>query len=654
MALAHLRSAATRALSCRASKSVRPNPPRVCVSARRAAMAARFSAAASSSCDGNADVGAGGDGAGMMWCARCAGEGVLVSLTKAQKRARRMGPETRDGAPPPKPGKSLPCKECGGVGLVPTEDGALPPVSPGAPSVAIVGAGIGGAALALALQHRGIRVTLFEKDKAFAERKQGYGLTMQKYSGGSALSALGVTLEGVGSNANVSLSWDGRELGRYGHATLEGTLDDKEGAGAASSDDGRNVHLPRQALRRALLQKLAPGTAKWGMKLERYEENDGDDCDVRSHSGLGSDPNPNPNPGKTKSPGVSLHFEDGTTHGPFDLLVGADGIFSRVRRQKMGEEKFENTETEKTEKTNSDPHPLRYLGVLVVLGICRGNDHHLCQHKVFQVVDGSTRMYAMPFTRSGDGDGCLVGDGFDDGNALEYAENVSFKNEKEFGDEKEIQPEPPGAMMWQLSFPMHETTARDLSAGDPNVLLREAVFRCGQWPDPVPALLNRTVAKNVAGYPAFDREPLAPHSLRVFSKNENGNRAAESRVTLVGDAAHPMSPFKGQGANQALLDAVQLARALARTERFGSVAKTQRRHGCARAFPSDGEVSDVANALKSFELAMCARSEEKVRRSRDASTYLHSPAALAEGNCVRAHAAADRAKEDAGLARQKV
>ena len=37
---------------------------------------------------------------------------------------------------------------------------------------------------------------------------------------------------------------------------------------------------------------------------------------------------------------------------------------------------------------------------------------------------------------------------------------------------------------------------------------------------------------------------------------------------------------------------------------------------------------------------MCARSEEKVRRSRDAAAYLHSAAALAEGNCVRAHAAA--------------
>ena len=41
-----------------------------------------------------------------------------------------------------------------------------------------------------------------------------------------------------------------------------------------------------------------------------------------------------------------------------------------------------------------------------------------------------------------------------------------------------------------------------------------------------------------------------------------GSNCRLSRVTIIGDAAHPMSPFKGQGANQALIDGVSLARAL--------------------------------------------------------------------------------------------
>ena len=280
----------------------------------------------------------------------------------------------------------------------------------------------------------------------------------------------------------------------------------------------------------------------------------------------------------------------------------------------------------------TDPFPLRYLGVLVVLGICRGNAHPLCSHKVFQVVDGETRLYAMPFTASPDGDGCLAET---ETTSRAGSRETEPRANEEASSERETRP---GAMMWQLSFPVDEQDARALASGDPADLLAEAKRRCGSWPAPVPELLDATSPANCAGYPALDRDPLDPNALRDSTEPHS----FESRVTLVGDAAHPMSPFKGQGANQALLDAVQLARALARTERF-SPPGAERRHGCARVFASEersGGASDVARALAAFEETMCARSEEKVRRSRDAAAFLHSAAALAEGNCVRAHAAA--------------
>ena len=81
------------------------------------------------------------------------------------------------------------CDNCSGSGLIPT---STPPIadSENYPHVAIIGAGIGGVALAVACLHRGIPFTLYERDSSFDARAQGYGLTLQQAS--NAIKGLGL------------------------------------------------------------------------------------------------------------------------------------------------------------------------------------------------------------------------------------------------------------------------------------------------------------------------------------------------------------------------------------------------------------------------------------------------------------------------------
>jgi len=152
---------------------------------------------------------------------------------------------------------------------------------------------------------------------------------------------------------------------------------------------------------------------------------------------------------------------------------------------------------------------------------------------------------------------------------------------------------------------MLEENAKELSALGPHALKEEAIRRC-QWHDPIPQILSVTEETMVSGYPVYDRAPLRSELL-----------AKESQVTLIGDAAHPMSPFKGQGANQAVLDALALARAITK--------------GC-RPF-SEWRLAGVRESvLTEFEAEMLERSARKVKGSAEAAEFLHSETVLHEGN----------------------
>ena len=105
------------------------------------------------------------------------------------------------------------------------------------------------------------------------------------------------------------------------------------------------------------------------------------------------------------------------------------------------------------------------------------------------------------------------------------------------------------------------------------------------------------------------------------------------RVALVGDAAHPMSPFKGQGANQALLDALSLARIL-----YKKLEETK------STMESDSNAlldsTSIEGVLQTYEEEMVARSAVKVKASAEAAHFLHTDVAIQEGNVTRGGAAA--------------
>jgi 2-polyprenyl-6-methoxyphenol hydroxylase-like FAD-dependent oxidoreductase len=74
------------------------------------------------------------------------------------------------------------------------------------------------------------------------------------------------------------------------------------------------------------------------------------------------------------------------------------------------------------------------------------------------------------------------------------------------------------------------------------------------WHDPIRSLLEATPEESILRTDIQDRDPV-----RVWG---------EGRVTLLGDAAHPMTPNMGQGACQAVEDAVVLADEVARAEKL--------------------------------------------------------------------------------------
>ena len=418
----------------------------------------------------------------------------------------------------------------------------------------------------------------------------------------------------------------------------------------------QNLHVPRQTLRYVLYEALKEASAdnnddspdiSWGHKLVDIQPVFGDSSnnmcttDNTNSSKIESETKQQ---SSTSKVGLSFQVIDengndqGVVTSQADLVVGCDGIFSSVREKflRVGDEDNHNGKDDSNyDDTDSDNDndgvplftesiatkakgivkqitPLRYLHCVVILGICSLGDLFkqestnmtrqqqkqkqiqlsalLDGETVFQTADGTTRIYLMPYSKKNN----------------EY--------------------------MWQLSFPIpDEEIALDLSRRGPKALKDEALRRCQSWHVPIPEILKATPIELVSGYPVYDRDLLTAEILSTSRRREiiprpltttTGTDSASTSssfsflpTTLLGDAAHPMSPFKGQGANQALIDALSLARILYRVH-------------CR-------EGRSLGDALELYEKEMMDRSSTKVRASSEAAKFLHTEIAIQKGDVTR-------------------
>ena len=183
----------------------------------------------------------------------------------------------------------------------------------------------------------------------------------------------------------------------------------------------------------------------------------------------------------------------------------------------------------------------------------------------FYTVDGEHRLFTMPFEGS-----------------------VADDNIKQIINESSHYNETDRRTMWQLSFRLdNEEEAMCLGRSSPDVLLNEIRRRCSGWHEPINMMLTSTPLDTVWGTGLKHRIPC-----QELTKNH------QSRVILVGDAKHAMTPFKGQGANQALSDGPLLVTKLLKSGLFAAISE--------------------------FEREMVCRTKAKVLASRDAARFLHS------------------------------
>ncbi|RSM80088.1 FAD-dependent monooxygenase [Kibdelosporangium aridum] len=318
--------------------------------------------------------------------------------------------------------------------------------------IAIIGGGLGGLTLARVLHVNGIDAAVFEAEPSAEARTQGGMLDIHEDSGQIALHAAG-------------LHDEFRELIHAGGQAFR--IVDSQGVVHFSERDdgsGGRPEVDRGQLRDLLLRSLPDSIVHWGRKV----------IGVRPLGG-----------GRHE-----VTFADGAAITT-DLLVGADGAWSRVR-------------------------PLLSSAVPEYTGI---------SFVETDLLDADTRHPACS---------AMIGEGF----------FISLGDHKGFLAHRESD----RSVHTYTALKVDENWLDGIDFTDPVTAKQVVLAQFDDWHDTLRALV------------ADADGAIVPRRIHALPVGHRWDRAPG--VTLLGDAAHLMSPFAGEGANLAMLDGAELGLAI--------------------------------------------------------------------------------------------
>ncbi len=309
----------------------------------------------------------------------------------------------------------------------------------------IIGGGIGGMALAVALMRQGIEAEVYEQADALHE--VGAGLVLWP-NAIKALDALGL----VGALRAASVPFGDSEI-----RTWRGDLLTRLIVPRTTQPSGALIY--RTQLLALLSNAFTAGNVRLGAHCQSVTQD---------------------------ASGVTAHFANGAT-ARGDVLVGCDGIHSTIRAQLFGDV------------------PMRYAGYAV----WRGTSHVPADPHTENIKDDvppGTEMW---------------------GRGLRFGYRVTT----------------PGSVYWYATANVPEHQPDDL-AGRREYLLK----RFQGWHTPVQTILRGSDDAHILHSDIYNVKPLPQWGV--------------GQVTLLGDAAQALTPNLGQGACQAIEDAVTLAHRL--------------------------------------------------------------------------------------------